>query len=227
MDFSANGGHEKDLAAIAADFHAANPKITVQIETTPYADYFTKLQTAVAGGTAGARVETRPGCVTHMRRLHDCVMRVQRFDMLELAAIIAVYIRSLRVHEHYSDRPDLFQRAHVGRHTNPSAPHGLRRHRNGERRRFVQAISRYERGPAVRFHVPGERFELMVQQAHALFEVFALRVRRPCQPDAQIIQAVVKLHPPRALLRGVTRGPIEIYTQNARASERMFQRDQL
>jgi len=51
MDFSANGGHEKDLAAIAADFHAANPKITVQIETTPYADYFTKLQTAVAGGT--------------------------------------------------------------------------------------------------------------------------------------------------------------------------------
>jgi multiple sugar transport system substrate-binding protein len=57
MDFSANGGHEKDLAAIAADFHAANPKITVQIETTPYADYFTKLQTAVAGGTAGDAFE--------------------------------------------------------------------------------------------------------------------------------------------------------------------------
>ena len=57
MDFSANDGHEKDLAAIAAEFHAANPKITVQIETTPYADYFTKLQTAVAGGTAGDAFE--------------------------------------------------------------------------------------------------------------------------------------------------------------------------
>jgi len=57
MNFSANDGHEKDLAAIAAAFHAANPKITVQVETTPYADYFTKLQTAVAGGTAGDAFE--------------------------------------------------------------------------------------------------------------------------------------------------------------------------
>lgn len=57
MDFSANDGHEKDLDAIAKAFHAENPNITVQIETTPYADYFTKLQTAVAGGTAGDAFE--------------------------------------------------------------------------------------------------------------------------------------------------------------------------
>src|ERR1035438_6790832 len=53
MEFSASGGHEKDLANIAKAFHAANPTITVQIDTIPFADYFTKLQTAVAGGTAG------------------------------------------------------------------------------------------------------------------------------------------------------------------------------
>jgi len=52
MNFGANGGHEKDLAAIASAFTAANPGITVKIETVPYADYFTKLQTAVAAGTA-------------------------------------------------------------------------------------------------------------------------------------------------------------------------------
>lgn len=52
MDFSANGGHEKDLQAIADAFHKDNPDITVKIETVPYDSYFTKLQTAVAGGTA-------------------------------------------------------------------------------------------------------------------------------------------------------------------------------
>lgn len=57
MNFSANDGHEKDLDAIAAAFTAANPKIKVQIETIPYADYFTKLQTAVAGGTAADAFE--------------------------------------------------------------------------------------------------------------------------------------------------------------------------
>jgi multiple sugar transport system substrate-binding protein len=57
MNFSANDGHEKDLAAIAAAFTKANPKIKVQIETVPYADYFTKLQTAVAGGTAADAFE--------------------------------------------------------------------------------------------------------------------------------------------------------------------------
>ncbi len=57
MNFSANGGHEKDLEAIKTAFEAANPDIKVQIETTPYDDYFTKLQTAVAGGTAADAFE--------------------------------------------------------------------------------------------------------------------------------------------------------------------------
>ena len=57
MNFSANGGHEKDLDSIKAAFEKANPTITVQIETTPYDSYFTKLQTAVAGGTAGDAFE--------------------------------------------------------------------------------------------------------------------------------------------------------------------------
>ena len=57
MNFSANDGHEKDLDAIVKAFQVANPNVTVQVETTPYADYFTKLQTAVAGGTAGDAFE--------------------------------------------------------------------------------------------------------------------------------------------------------------------------
>ena len=57
MNFSANGGHEKDLDGIKAAFEKANPDITVQLETTSYDDYFTKLQTAVAGGTAGDAFE--------------------------------------------------------------------------------------------------------------------------------------------------------------------------
>ncbi len=57
MNFSANGGHEKDLDSIKAAFEKANPTIKVQIETTPYDNYFTKLQTAVAGGTAGDAFE--------------------------------------------------------------------------------------------------------------------------------------------------------------------------
>ncbi len=57
LNFSANDGHEEDLEAIAAAFEDENPGIDVQIETTPYADYFTKLQTAVAGGTAGDAFE--------------------------------------------------------------------------------------------------------------------------------------------------------------------------
>lgn len=57
MNFSANGGHEKDLQAIADAFHKENPDIVVKIETVPYDSYFTKLQTAVAGGTAGDAFE--------------------------------------------------------------------------------------------------------------------------------------------------------------------------
>lgn len=57
LNFSSNGGHEKDLTTIVNAFQAANPDITVRVETVPYADYFTKLQTAVAGGTAADAFE--------------------------------------------------------------------------------------------------------------------------------------------------------------------------
>jgi multiple sugar transport system substrate-binding protein len=52
MNFSANDGHEKDLDKIVAAFEKQNSDIDVKVETLPFADYFTKLQTAVAGGTA-------------------------------------------------------------------------------------------------------------------------------------------------------------------------------
>jgi multiple sugar transport system substrate-binding protein len=57
MNFSANGGHEKDLDAIVAAFETANKDIDVQVETVPYDSYFTKLQTSVAGGTAADAFE--------------------------------------------------------------------------------------------------------------------------------------------------------------------------
>jgi multiple sugar transport system substrate-binding protein len=57
LNFSANDGHEKDLTALVTAFQTANPTITVQVETVPYANYFTKLQTAVAGGTAADAFE--------------------------------------------------------------------------------------------------------------------------------------------------------------------------
>ena len=57
MNFSASGGHEKDLATIVTAFEKANPGITVNVQNVAYADYFTKLQTAVAGGTASDAFE--------------------------------------------------------------------------------------------------------------------------------------------------------------------------
>jgi multiple sugar transport system substrate-binding protein len=57
MNFSANGGHEKDLDSIVKAFESANPKIKVQVETVPFDSYFTKLQTSVAGGTAADAFE--------------------------------------------------------------------------------------------------------------------------------------------------------------------------
>ncbi|MEA5456703.1 sugar ABC transporter substrate-binding protein [Sinomonas sp. JGH33] len=57
MDFSANGGHEADLSALVSAFEAQNKDIKVQVETVPYDSYFTKLQTAVAGGTAADAFE--------------------------------------------------------------------------------------------------------------------------------------------------------------------------
>jgi multiple sugar transport system substrate-binding protein len=57
MNFSASGGHEMDLTAIVQAFQKDNPSITVKVENVAYADYFTKLQTAVAGGTAADAFE--------------------------------------------------------------------------------------------------------------------------------------------------------------------------
>jgi len=51
MNFSSNDGQEETLAAMVEAFEAENPGIKVQVETLPYADYFTKLQTAVAGNS--------------------------------------------------------------------------------------------------------------------------------------------------------------------------------
>lgn len=52
MNFTSNGGHEDDLQGIVDGFEAENDGIQVEVETLPYDDYFTALQTAVAGGTA-------------------------------------------------------------------------------------------------------------------------------------------------------------------------------
>jgi multiple sugar transport system substrate-binding protein len=50
--FSAAPDHLKDLDAIIQAFQTAHPNITIEVQTAAYDDYFTKLQTAVAGGTA-------------------------------------------------------------------------------------------------------------------------------------------------------------------------------
>jgi multiple sugar transport system substrate-binding protein len=50
--FSAAPDHLKDLDKIIAAFNAKYPNITIDVQTASYDQYFTKLQTAVAGGTA-------------------------------------------------------------------------------------------------------------------------------------------------------------------------------
>ncbi len=50
--FSAAPDHLKDLDTIIAAFTASHPNITIKVDSAPYGDYFTKLQTAIAGGTA-------------------------------------------------------------------------------------------------------------------------------------------------------------------------------
>ncbi|PSL02708.1 carbohydrate ABC transporter substrate-binding protein (CUT1 family) [Haloactinopolyspora alba] len=57
MNFSANDGHEADLDRIVEAFEAANEDVQVEVETVPFADYFTSLQTAVAGGTVADTFE--------------------------------------------------------------------------------------------------------------------------------------------------------------------------
>lgn len=51
-NFNASGGQEETLEAMYEAFHEEHPNITVEIETIGYDDYFTQMQTRVAGGTA-------------------------------------------------------------------------------------------------------------------------------------------------------------------------------
>jgi multiple sugar transport system substrate-binding protein len=89
MNFSANDGHEKDLAGIVKAFQDANPEITVQVETIPYADYFTKLQTAVAGGTAADTFElnyenfvtyAKSGALAELKDVDPAVYKKSLYD---------------------------------------------------------------------------------------------------------------------------------------------------
>ncbi|WP_262003053.1 ABC transporter substrate-binding protein [Microbacterium sp. Mcb102] len=51
-NFISSGGNEENLTAIVDAFEAENENVTVEVKTLPYADYFTALQTDLAGGTA-------------------------------------------------------------------------------------------------------------------------------------------------------------------------------
>ena len=51
-NFNASGGNEETLAKMYEAFHEEYPNITVEIETIGFDDYFTQMQTRVAGGTA-------------------------------------------------------------------------------------------------------------------------------------------------------------------------------
>ena len=50
--FSAAPDHLEDLDQMIAAFNAEYPNVQVKVETAPFDDYFTKLQTLIAGGTA-------------------------------------------------------------------------------------------------------------------------------------------------------------------------------
>lgn len=51
-NFNASGGNEATLDSMYEAFHEKYPNITVEIETIAYDDYFTTMQTRIAGGTA-------------------------------------------------------------------------------------------------------------------------------------------------------------------------------
>jgi multiple sugar transport system substrate-binding protein len=50
--FSAAPDHLEDLDAIVAAFEAENPNVHIEVQTAAFADYFTSLQTQIAGGSA-------------------------------------------------------------------------------------------------------------------------------------------------------------------------------
>lgn len=51
-NFNASGGNEETLQKMVDAFQKEYPNITVKVETIGYDDYFTQMQTRVAGGTA-------------------------------------------------------------------------------------------------------------------------------------------------------------------------------
>lgn len=51
-NFNSSGGNEATLDKMVAAFEAEHPNIKVEVETIGYDDYFTQMQTRVAGGTA-------------------------------------------------------------------------------------------------------------------------------------------------------------------------------
>ena len=51
-NFNSSGGNEETLAKMVAAFESEYPNIKVEVETIGYDDYFTQMQTRVAGGTA-------------------------------------------------------------------------------------------------------------------------------------------------------------------------------
>jgi multiple sugar transport system substrate-binding protein len=50
--FSAAPDHLEDLDAIVAAFEAEHPNVQIEVQTAAFADYFTSLQTQIAGGSA-------------------------------------------------------------------------------------------------------------------------------------------------------------------------------
>lgn len=52
MAFSASPDHDKDINAMITEFEKQNPDITIDYQPVAFKDYFTKLQTLVASGTA-------------------------------------------------------------------------------------------------------------------------------------------------------------------------------
>ncbi len=59
--FSAAPDHLKDLDTIVKAFEAKYPNVTIDVQTAAYADYFTKLQTDFAAGSAPDTFETDYG----------------------------------------------------------------------------------------------------------------------------------------------------------------------
>lgn len=51
-NFNSSGGNEETLSKMVAAFESEHPNIKVAVETIGYNDYFTQMQTRVAGGTA-------------------------------------------------------------------------------------------------------------------------------------------------------------------------------